>query len=75
VRVRHHESVARIEVSRADFPRLIEEEVNQQIVAGFKAIGYAYVTLDLQGYRSGSMNELHRQRPTQGLKVNHSQEA
>ena len=75
VRVRHHDTIARIEVSRVDFPRFIEEETNQQIVAGFKAIGYAYVTLDLQGYRMGSMNELHRQRPVQGVKVNRSQEA
>ncbi len=75
VRVRHHETIARIEVSRADFPRLIEEEINQQIVSGFKAIGYAYVTLDLQGYRSGSMNELHRKRPAQGLKITYAQEA
>ena len=74
VRVRHHDTIARIEVSRADFPRLIDEEVNQQVVAGFKAIGYAYVTLDLQGYRSGSMNELHRKRPTQGVKINRSEE-
>ena len=74
VRVRHHESIARIEVSRADFPRMIEEEINQQIVAGFKAIGYAYVALDLQGYRSGSMNELHRKRPDQGLKISRSGE-
>ncbi len=69
VRVRHHDTIARIEVSRADFPRLIEEETNRQIVDGLKAIGYAYVTLDLQGYRTGSMNELHRKRPGQGLKV------
>jgi uncharacterized protein len=69
VRVRHHDTIARIEVSRADFPRLIEEETNRQIVAGLKAIGYAYVTLDLQGYRTGSMNELHRRRPDQNLKV------
>src|ERR1051326_3537948 len=75
VRVRHHDTIARIEVSRADFPRLIDEEVNQQVVSGFKAIGYAYVTLDLQGYRSGSMNELHRKRPVEGLKVNRSPEA
>ncbi len=72
VRVRHHESVARIEVSRADFARLIEEETNRQVVEGLKAIGYAYVTLDLQGFRSGSMNELHRKRPAQGLNVTHS---
>ena len=69
VRVRHHDTIARIEVSRADFPRLIEEETNRQVVNGLKAIGYAYVTLDLQGYRTGSMNELHRMRPGQGLKV------
>ena len=69
VRVRHHDTIARIEVSRADFPRLIEEETNRQIVDGLKAVGYAYVTLDLQGYRMGSMNELHRKRPGQGLKV------
>ncbi|HEX6779004.1 MAG TPA: ATP-dependent sacrificial sulfur transferase LarE [Ktedonobacterales bacterium] len=69
VRVRHHDTIARIEVSRADFPRLIEEETNRQVVAGLKAIGYAYVTLDLQGYRTGSMNELHRKRPDQNLKV------
>ncbi len=69
VRVRHHETIARIEVSRADFPRLIEDEVNRQVVEGLRAIGYAYVTLDLQGYRSGSLNELHRKRPAQGMKI------
>lgn len=73
VRVRHHDTIARIEVGRADFPRLIEDEINRQVVEGFKAIGYAYVTLDLQGYRSGSMNELHRKRPAQGLKISRSQ--
>ncbi len=72
VRVRHHDTIARIEVSRADFPRLIEEEINRQVVEGLRAIGYAYVTLDLQGYRSGSLNELHRKRPSQGLKINHA---
>lgn len=74
VRVRHHDTIARIEVSRADFPRLIEEEINREVVEGFKAIGYAYVTLDLQGYRPGSMNELHRKRPVQGLKISRSGE-
>ncbi|HEY7348953.1 MAG TPA: ATP-dependent sacrificial sulfur transferase LarE [Ktedonobacterales bacterium] len=74
VRVRHHDTIARIEVSRTDFPRLIEEGINRQIVEGFKAIGYAYVTLDLQGYRSGSMNELHRKRPARELKISRSSE-
>lgn len=74
VRVRHHDTIARIEVDRADFPRLIEEETSQQVVAGLKAIGYAYVTLDLQGYRTGSMNELHRRQPAQGMKITRSRE-
>jgi len=59
VRVRHHEAIARIEVERADFARITEEGISRTIVQGLKAIGYAYVTLDLQGYRTGSLNELH----------------
>jgi uncharacterized protein len=55
LRVRHHESIARIEVEPEDFPRLLEQR--QQIVNGLKALGYTYVTLDLGGFRSGSMNE------------------
>ncbi|HEY7123870.1 MAG TPA: ATP-dependent sacrificial sulfur transferase LarE [Ktedonobacterales bacterium] len=69
VRVRHHETIARIEVPRAEFPRLIDEEINRQVVEGFKAIGYPYVTMDLQGFRSGSMNELHRKKPAPGVKI------
>jgi uncharacterized protein len=59
VRVRHHDSIARIEVERRDFQRITEEETSHKIVQGLKAIGYAYVTLDLQGYRTGSLNEPH----------------
>jgi uncharacterized protein len=60
LRVRHHETVARIEVPRAEWPTLLAEEVLDRVVAGVKAAGYQYVTLDLQGFRSGSMNELLR---------------
>lgn len=61
-RVRHHDSVARIEVPRALFARLLADEaLLDRVVTGVKAAGYLYVTLDLQGFRSGSMNEaLHR---------------
>jgi uncharacterized protein len=59
VRVRHHDTIARIEVERNDFARMLEEGTNRQIVQGLKAIGYTYVTLDLQGYRTGSLNEPH----------------
>ena len=58
LRVRHHGSVARIEVTPADFPALLDEEVRESIGQRFRSIGYAYVTLDLEGFRSGSMNEV-----------------
>ncbi len=56
VRVRHHEQVARIEIDPAEFPRLLDGELRERLVAEVRAAGYAYVTLDLQGYRTGSLN-------------------
>lgn len=56
-RVRHHESMARIEVLPEDMPRLLTEPLRSELVARFKTLGYTYVTLDLAGFRSGSMNE------------------
>lgn len=57
LRVRHHDTIARIEVERSELPRLIDEEISQQVTDGLRDIGYLYVTVDLQGYRTGSMNE------------------
>ena len=57
LRVRHHDKIARIEVERAEMPRLIEEEMSRRVTDGLRKIGYTYVTLDILGYRSGSMNE------------------
>ena len=57
VRVRHHDTVARIEVSPDDFPRMLDDELRRQVVEAVRAAGYAYVALDLQGYRTGSLNE------------------
>jgi uncharacterized protein len=57
VRVRHHESIARIEVSREDMPRLIADGLADAVVQHLKSLGFKYVTLDLQGFRSGSLNE------------------
>lgn len=54
-RVRHHDTIARIEVERADLARVVE--LADIIVTRFKEIGYLYVTLDLAGYRTGSLNE------------------
>ena len=62
-RVRHHDVVARLEIARAEMPRALEPDINARIVDGLKATGYQYVSLDLQGYRLGSLNEALRLRP------------
>jgi uncharacterized protein len=56
LRVRHHGEVARIEVPLAEVPRLAEPDLRERVVAGLKALGYRYVTVDLEGFRSGSLN-------------------
>ena len=56
-RVRHHGDVARIEVAVAELPRLLESALREQIVRNVREAGYRYVALDLQGYRTGSLNE------------------
>jgi len=56
-RVRHHDDLARIELGRAELPRALEAEMSATLVRELKAIGYRYVTIDLQGYRTGSLNE------------------
>jgi uncharacterized protein len=55
LRVRHHEHLARIEVEPGDIPRVLEHR--QEVITTLKALGYTYVTLDLAGFRSGSLNE------------------
>jgi len=57
-RVRYHGDTARIEVAAEEIPRLLDEKLRQTIVREFKAAGFTYVALDLQGYRTGSMNEV-----------------
>jgi uncharacterized protein len=56
-RVRYHGDLARIEVSPNEIDRLFEREIRDAIVKKFKEIGFNYVSLDLQGFRSGSLNE------------------
>jgi uncharacterized protein len=63
-RVRHHGRVARIEVAVEDMRRLLEEPLRQETVSAFKKLGYTYITLDLQGFRSGSGNEVLEQEGT-----------
>lgn len=57
VRVRIHGMMARIEIDPSEFPLIMQEENRNKITKYFKSIGFTYVTLDLMGYRTGSMNE------------------
>ena len=57
IRDRHHETIARIEVLPEDMPCFLTEPLRSELVERFKSFGYTYVTLDLAGFRSGSMNE------------------
>ena len=56
-RVRHHDELARVEIGRDEMAAALEPEMRAAIVRALKAAGYRYVTLDLQGYRTGSLNE------------------
>ena len=56
VRVRHHGDIARIEVEAEEIPRLASPEIRRQVTEKFKELEYLYTTLDLNGYRMGSMN-------------------
>jgi uncharacterized protein len=58
VRVRHHENLARIEIYPEEIDRLMDGSLREKVVRYLKKIGYHYVTIDLQGFRSGSMNEV-----------------
>lgn len=56
-RVRHHDDLARIELGRTELSRALEPDMSATLVRELKALGYRYVTIDLQGYRTGSLNE------------------
>jgi uncharacterized protein len=60
VRVRHYQNLARIEVYQEEIGRLMDSSIREKVVSRLREIGYKYVTLDLQGFRSGSMNEVLR---------------
>ena len=57
VRVRHHGDVARIEVAEEEMPRALDAQMAARMSAALKALGFKFVTLDLEGYRTGSLNE------------------
>jgi pyridinium-3,5-biscarboxylic acid mononucleotide sulfurtransferase len=57
LRVRHHDTIARIELPPNDFPKLLQGNMAAEITSTLKEYGFKFVTLDLQGFRSGSLNE------------------
>jgi len=57
-RVRHHGEIVRIEIAREELPRALNEKMAQEFTSIFKKLGFKFVTLDLEGFRSGSMNQL-----------------
>jgi uncharacterized protein len=56
-RVRHHDNLVRLEIAPAELDRALQKEIVEALALRFRELGFKYVTLDLQGYRSGSMNE------------------
>lgn len=57
-RVRHHGEIVRIEIAQEELPRALTPEMAREFASIFKALGFKFVTLDLEGFRSGSMNQL-----------------
>ena len=57
-RVRHHDQLVRLEIAQAEMDRVMRKEVFEKLAARFRELGFKYVTLDLEGFRSGSMNEV-----------------
>ena len=68
LRVRHHGDIVRIEIAREELPRALSPEMALEFTRIFKALGFSYVTLDLEGFRSGSMNAV---LPVEILSQNH----
>jgi uncharacterized protein len=57
-RLRHHGELARVEIDPAELPRALDPEMTKRIVEAIKPLGFRYVALDLEGYRTGSLNEV-----------------
>ena len=70
-RVRHHGELARIEVGRDELPRALDPEMADKFVRVFRDLGFKYVTLDLAGYRQGSLNEVLPESTTEAFRILH----
>jgi uncharacterized protein len=58
VRLRNHAEIARVEIDPSELPRALDPEMAREIVAAIKPLGFRFVALDLEGYRSGALNEV-----------------
>jgi len=58
LRLRHHGALARVEIDPAELPRALDPEMARRMVAALKPLGFRFVSLDLEGYRSGALNEV-----------------
>lgn len=56
-RLRHHDKIARIEVTKDQLPRFLNNGISEKVISELKNLGYSYITVDLEGYRSGRMND------------------
>jgi uncharacterized protein len=63
-RVRHHGDIARIEIAREEMPRALTIETFDRLSLEFKGIGFRFVTIDVDGYRTGALNEVLTQIST-----------
>lgn len=68
-RVRHHDPLVRLEFGMEDLKKALDPEVAKQLARHFKKLGYKYVTLDLEGYRTGSANEVLDPAQTESFDV------
>jgi len=57
VRVRYHYPIARIEIEKEEIPKILQSNIREKMIKQLKKIGFEYITLDLEGYRSGSMDK------------------
>jgi len=64
-RVRHHDTIARLELGRDEIPRAFEPDTAARIDRELRALGYAHVTVDVRGYRLGSLNDALKLRPVE----------
>jgi uncharacterized protein len=56
--VRHHDQLVRLEIAQSEMDRVLRKDLLDELAKRFRELGFKYVTLDLEGFRSGSMNEI-----------------